>query len=165
MTIPAITYPEVAEACQTLAGEGHKITLRAILARTGGSPNAVLPFWKQWRQEQEEITLAAIEEEISPPVKQAILAECARKVSAVKAHFAKKITDSEQQWHDLQALLTEAEQTRQRLHTEITQMQHQMIEQQTRQRLADQQLTDTEKPERYRNALPGRYAGSGTNFH
>lgn len=109
-----------------------------------GDPNAGLPFWKQWRQEQEDITLAAIDEEISSPVKQAILAECARKVSAVKAYFAKKITDSEQQWHDLQTLLTEAEQTRQQLQTEITQMQHQKIEQQTQQKLADQRLTDTE---------------------
>ena len=42
----SITYAQVAEACQALLGEGQKITLRAIVARSGGSPNAVLQLWK-----------------------------------------------------------------------------------------------------------------------
>lgn len=141
----SITYQQIAEACQALTGEGYKITLRAIVAKIGGSPNSVLQFWRQWQQEQEDITLAAIDEELSAPIKQAILAECARKVSAVKSHFAKKITESKQQWQDMQTLFSEAEQQAQQLQAEITQAQRQIIEQNARQILIDQRLADSEK--------------------
>ena len=106
----SVTYLQVAEACQTLLAEGQKITLRAIVAKVGGSPNIILPFIKQWQAEQDDIALAAIDEELSQSVRQAILAEYARKISQVKTHFAKKIMDSEQQFQDLQAVLTDTEQ-------------------------------------------------------
>ncbi len=141
----SITYPQVAEACQTLLSEGQKITLRAIVAKSGGSPNAVLQFWKQWQREQEDITLAALDEDLSPSVKQAILAECARKVSLIKTHFAKKITESDQQWQDMQALAQEADQQKQQIQSELTETQTRLLEQNARASLHEQQLTEADK--------------------
>ncbi len=145
MAKSSITYSQVAEACQTLLGEGQKITLRAIVSKSGGSPNSVLQFWKQWQREQEDITLAALDEDLSPSVKQAILAECARKVSLIKAHFAKKITESDQQWQDMQALVQEANQQKQQLQSELTETQTRLLEQNARISLHEQQLVEADK--------------------
>lgn len=141
----SITYAQVAEACQALLGEGQKITLRAIVARSGGSPNAVLQLWKQWQKEQEDITLAALDEELSPSVKQVILAECGRKVAAVKTHYAKKITESHQQWQEMQTFLQEAEQQKQQLQNELTETQIKLVEQNARISFHEQQLTEADK--------------------
>lgn len=141
----SITYSQVAEACQTLLGEGQKITLRSIVAKSGGSPNVVLQFWKQWQREQEEITLAALDEDLSPSVKQAILAECARKVSLIKTHFAKKITESDQQWQDIQALMQKADQQKQQLQSELAETQTRLLEQNARISLHEQQLAEADK--------------------
>lgn len=145
MSKSSITYAQVAEACQALLGEGQKITLRAIVARSGGSPNSVLQFWKQWQKEQEDITLAALDEELSLSVKQVILAECGRKVAAVKTHYAKKITESHQQWQEMQALLQEAEQQKQQLQNELTETQTKMVEQNAHINFHKQQLIEMDK--------------------
>ena len=141
----SITYSQVAEACQALLGEGQKITLRAIVARSGGSPNSVLHLWKQWQNEQEDITLAALDEELSPSVKQAILAECGRKVAAVKTYYAKKITESYQQWQEMQMLVQETEQQKQQLQNELTEMQTKLVEQNARINFHEQQFTEANK--------------------
>ncbi len=145
MSKSSITYAQVAEACQALLGEGQKITLRAIIARSGGSPNSVLQFWKQWQKEQEDITLAALDEELSPSVKQVILAECGRKVAAVKTCYAKKITESHQQWQEMQMFLQEAEQQKQQLQNELTDTQTKLVEQNARISLHEQQLAEADK--------------------
>ena len=153
-----VSYPQVAQACQTLLGEGRKITLRAIVDISGGSPNNVLPLWKQWQQEQTDITFAALDEELSPGLKQAILGECARKVSMVKMHFAKELSQSEQQWRDMQALIQEQEQEKQRLQAELSAAYNRLAEQNNRLVMNEQRLTEAEKQlkemtERYQSSL------------
>lgn len=142
MSKNGITYQQVAEACRALLGENQKLTLRAIVAKTGGSPNTVLQFWKQWQREQEDITMAALDEELSHSIKQAILAECARKVSAVKAHYAHKMTEFDQQWRDLQALAQEAESQKQQLENHLHETQTQLMEQKVHLNLYEQRLTE-----------------------
>ncbi len=65
----------MAFTCQSLLKDGQTITARAIMAKTGGSPANILKFWQQWRKEQEDIALAAVDEELSPQIKQAVLAD------------------------------------------------------------------------------------------
>jgi Plasmid replication region DNA-binding N-term len=141
----SVTYLQVAEACQSLLAEGQKITSRALLARCGGSPNELAVHRKKWQAEQDDIALVAIDEELSQPVKQAILAEYARKIAQVKAHFAKKMIDSEQQFQDLQAVLTDTEQHQQIIQTELTEAQNRLIEQNAKQALLEQRWADAEK--------------------
>ncbi len=102
------------------------------------------PFLKQWQAEQDDIALTAIDEDLSQPVKQAILAEYARKISQVKTHFVKKLTDAEQQFQDLQAALTDTEQQKQTIQAELTETQNRLIEQNIRQALYKQRLSDSE---------------------
>jgi hypothetical protein len=141
----SVTYLQVAEACQSLPAEGQKITSRALLAKCGGSPNELAVHRKKWQAEQDDIALVAIDEELSSPVKQVILAEYARKISQVKTHFAKKIMDFEQQFQDLQAVLTDTEQHQQAIQTELTDAQNRLIEQNTKQALLEQRWADAEK--------------------
>ena len=142
MSKNGITYQQVAEACQALLGENQKLTLRAIVAKTGGSPNTVLQHWKQWQREQDDITMTALDEELSPSIRQAVLAECARKVSAIKVHYANKISEAEQQWRDLQALTQEIEQQKQQLESNLYEIQGQLMEQKAHLSLYDQRLAE-----------------------
>lgn len=141
----SVSYTQVAEVCQALLSEDQKITLRAIVARSGGSPNTVLQLWKQWQKEQEDITLAALDEELSPSVKQAILAESGRKLAAIKIHYAKKIAESNQQWLDMQSLLQEAEEQKQQFQNELAEMQIKLVEQNARISFQEQQLIEANK--------------------
>ncbi|MBS0351156.1 MAG: hypothetical protein JSR33_08225 [Proteobacteria bacterium] len=62
-----------------------------------------------WRSEQENIALAAVDEELSSQVKQAILAESARKTTLVKQQLSSKITALEQQLAEMGELLLKTE--------------------------------------------------------
>lgn len=147
----SVTYEQVAQACQTIINEKQKLTLRAIVSITGGSPNNVLKYWKQWRQQHDEIATAAIEEELSSSVKQAMLAECARKTIAIKELFTHKVAETEQQLLDLQKLFEDNEQ-------QLAQANSKIIEQDKQLAVSHQQLIDMEQrvkemEERYRAAI------------
>jgi plasmid replication DNA-binding protein KfrA len=144
MAKTGVTYEQVAYTCQTLLKEGQTITARGILGRTGGSPNGVVKHWQRWRQEQEGIALAAVDEELSPQIKQAILAECARKTALVKQQWTDKVSASEQQLAEIQTLLHQAELDKEKLLSELSQIQVLKTEQDKRQAVADQRLRDAE---------------------
>lgn len=144
MAKTGITYEQVAYACQTLLKEGQTITARGIMAKTGGSPNRIMPLWQQWRVEQEGIALAAVDEELSPQIKQAILAECARKTTQVKQQWTDKISVSEQQLAEMQTFLHQAELEKEKMTINLSQLQAQGIEQEKRQAIADLRLADAE---------------------
>lgn len=146
-----ITYEQVVEACQTLISEKEKLTLRAILSITGGSPNNVLRHWKLWQQQQDEITEAAIEGELSSSVRQAVLLECARKTIAIKELFIKKTAEAERQLADLQKFFDEMEQ-------QLAEANKKIMEQDKQQVISGQQLIDMaqrvkEMEELYRKAI------------
>jgi len=139
-----ITYEQVAFACQSLLKEGQTITARAILAKTGGSPTNILKHWQHWRKEQEDIALAAVDEELSPQIRQAILAESARKIAIVKQQLSGKIATAEQHLIEMQEMLYQADMEKDRLNSELQKAQQQMIEQDKRQAIADQRLLDAQ---------------------
>jgi len=115
-----ISYDQVAQACQSLLDEKQKITVRSILSITGGSPNTVLEFYRQWRQQQDDISMADIEEDLSLQIRQAILAECARKTTSIKEVFTRKVTDAEQQLTEVKKLLANFEQQLEDANSKIT---------------------------------------------
>lgn len=144
MAKTGITYEQVAYACQSLMKEGQTVTTRNILAHTGGSPNGILKHLQLWRREQEEIALAAVDEELSPQIKQAILAECARKTAQVKQQWGDKIAASEQQLVEMQGWLNQAELEKNKLISELSQAQAQIVAQDKCQAITDQRLLDVE---------------------
>jgi|GEM_PF-5211438 len=115
-----VSYDQVAQACQSLLDEKQKITVRSILSITGGSPNTVLEFYRQWRQQQDDISMADIEEDLSLQIRQAILAECARKTTSIKEVFTRKVTDAEQQLTEVKKLLANFEQQLEDANSKIT---------------------------------------------
>lgn len=160
MAKTGVTYEQVTYAYQTLLKEGQSITARGILARTGGSQNGIVKHWQRWRQEQEEIALAAVDEELSPQIKQAILAECARKTAQVKQQWTDKIAASGQQLAEMQALLNQTEMEKEKLVLELNKTQAQITEQDKRQAVTDLRLTDAksrnkELEKSYREVLLG----------
>ncbi len=139
-----ITYEQVAFACQSLLKDGQPITARAIMAKTGGSPANILKFWQQWRKEQEDIALAAVDEELSPQIKQAVLAECARKTALVKNQLADKMLTTEKQLDEMGEMLLQMSLEKDRLTLELNKAQKHIIEQDKRQAIADQRLLDAQ---------------------
>lgn len=137
MAKPGITYEQVAQACQSLLDEKEKITLRAIVSITGGSPNNVLKFWKEWRQQQDDIAMGDIEETLSLQAQQAILAECARKTASIKEVFHHKIAETEQQLSEVRKLFANAEQ-------ELAETHSQIGEQAKKLAVSDQRYADAE---------------------
>ncbi|MBS0351035.1 MAG: DNA-binding protein [Proteobacteria bacterium] len=139
-----VTYEQVALACQSLLKEGQSPTFRPVLARTGGAAAKVSEYLNRWRNEQENIVLAALDEELSPQVKQAILAESARKTTLVKQQLSVKLTAIEQQLAEMGELLLKTDLEKDRLILELQKVQQQIIEQDKRQAVADQRLLDAQ---------------------
>ena len=118
------------------------ITARGILARTGGSPNGIVKHWQRWHQEQEEIALAAVDEESA---QMALWRLRAPKTSRqLKQTWTDKIAASEQQLAEMQTLLNQTEMEKEKLVLELNKTQAQITEQDKRQAVADLRLTDAE---------------------
>src|SRR5262249_6807051 len=114
--------------------------------------------WQQWRQQQADIAMAALEEELSPQIKQAILAEAARKTTQVKQHFAHQIAAANRQWIEIQELLKQSESEKEKLASDLNKANSQIIEQEkqqavTQQRLADAEARNKETERLYRESL------------
>jgi hypothetical protein len=124
--------------------DGQAVTSRAIMAKTGGSPDNILKFRQQWQKEQEDIALAAVDEELSPQIKQAVLAECAHKTALVKSLWADKVATAEKQLAEMGEMLLQMSLEKDRLTLELNKTQQHLIEQDKRQAIADQRLLDAQ---------------------
>ena len=144
MAKTGVAYEQVALACQSLLKEGQTVTVRAVLAKAGGGAAQISKLIQQWRSEQENIALAAVDEELSHQIKQAILAESARKTTLVKQQLSGKITAMEQQLTEMGELLLKTDQEKDRLILELQKVQQQIIEQDKRLAIADQRLLDAQ---------------------
>jgi chromosome segregation ATPase len=144
MAKTGVTYEQVVLACQSLLNEGQSVTVRAVMAKAGGAVSNISKFLQTWRSEQENIALAAVDEELSPQIKQAILAESARKTTLVKQQLSGKITAMEQQLAEIGELLLKTDLEKDRLTQELQKTQQQIIEQDKRLAIADQRLLDAQ---------------------
>jgi chromosome segregation ATPase len=144
MAKTGVTYEQVVLACQSLLNEGQSVTVRAVMAKAGGAVSNISKFLQTWRSQQENIALAAVDEELSPQIKQAILAESARKTTLVKQQLSGKITAMEQQLTEMGELLLKTDLEKDRLTQELQKSQQQIIEQDKRLAIADQRLLDAQ---------------------
>lgn len=142
MAKTGITYTQVADACRTLLRDGQSIKLRSITAITGGSPNKVLQFWQQWQQEQAEATLKELEEDLSNDVKQAIRAECTRKMQVFKLEYENLRQSTAQQIADMQSQLDETHKAKEDLKLSIAAAKNELQEQKKQTALAEQRAGD-----------------------
>jgi chromosome segregation ATPase len=139
-----VTYEQVALTCQSLLKEGQTVTVRAVLAKVGGGAAQISKLIQQWRSEQENIAMAAVDEELSQQIKQAILAESARKTTLVKQQLSGKINAMEQQLAEMGDMLLKADQEKDQLTVELQKVQQQSLEQDKRLAVADQRLLDAQ---------------------
>ncbi len=144
MAKTGVSFEQVALACQSLLKEGQTVTVRAVMAKTGGAPGNISKFLQTWRSEQENIALATVDEELSSQIKQAILAESARKTTLVKQQLSGKINAMEQQLAEMGELLLKSELEKDGLTLELQKMQQHTIELDKRLAIADQRLLDAQ---------------------
>jgi chromosome segregation ATPase len=144
MARTGITYEQVVTACESLLSEGKTPTTLAILGITGGSPNNVLKHFQHWREERQETALESIDQALSIQVKQAILAECAQKVVAVKQHLNDEIAASKKQCEEMQGFLAKHESQQEAIKAEVGDLKQQLIERDKQIAISKQQVVDGE---------------------
>src|SRR5262245_28041787 len=88
--------------------QGSEPTIKIVTEKLdGGSPNLVLQYIRHCRKKYE--LAHAVYEDLSSELRQAILAECARKLKSVSETHQKHIAERESQINELQALLGNTE--------------------------------------------------------
>lgn len=102
-----VTYRQVEEVCDLLAAENRRITVRAILAETGGSSSTVLKHFQHWQQRQ--AAKGKDLEGYSDPFRKALATEIARHVAAARHQDKDLIADLRRQVDEAAGLLAEAE--------------------------------------------------------
>jgi hypothetical protein len=114
-------YKDVVETCHRLIKEGITPSIPSVRAALGGgSPNKILAYLRQW---QKEYALSvSVEEDLSPEFKQAVLAECGRKLAAVRDRLQSQLDARENQVNTVQALLAASEAQVSKLTAELLQV-------------------------------------------
>jgi len=90
-----VTYDVFCQAIQKMQGRGEEISVRTVLSHTGGSFPKISDFLKRWRQEQAHAQ--TIDHELSPNLKQAMLAEIGKAVTATKNLLEKQVAQAGEQ--------------------------------------------------------------------
>lgn len=139
---PGVTYEQTAAVCDDLLKNGQKITLRDIMARTGGSPNHISKHWHTWQTAQESIALKHLEEDFSPEIKHAIRAEFARKMQALRAEYDNLKQITEQQLADLRRVLEDALAKKEALKLDIGVVSSELRDEERKTAIAEQRFAD-----------------------
>lgn len=103
-----LQYKHIAEICRNLSNTGKKPTARNIREILGyGSLSTILEHLHQWQKES--ALSVTVDEDLSPDIKQAILAECGRKLSAIREMLQSKIDERDTQLNETKEILKETE--------------------------------------------------------
>jgi chromosome segregation ATPase len=112
---------KIAQICNALIEAGREPTIKAVTDKLGGgSPNLVLKYIQAWRKEHE--LASNVEDDLSPEFRQAVLAECARKLASMRMGLQEQIKERDSQLNELQGLLENAETQVEELNNELAQM-------------------------------------------
>lgn len=95
-----ITYDQFCQTVQKMQAEGEKISNRTILSHLGGSFGTVAAYLKRWRQEQ-AYALAMTDRELSPNLRQAILAEIGGAITETKNQYQTQLTQANEQLDEI----------------------------------------------------------------
>lgn len=106
-TATPITYEQVCDAASKLEAEGEKVTIKKVKALLGGNTSRLVAFVKRWRENKQLASEA--DNDLSAPLRQAILAEFARISQKTSVQYEAIIQAEKQNALELSELLIEAE--------------------------------------------------------
>lgn len=107
--VKGVSFEEVAAVCSKLASENRKISIRTVHSELNGSPSfkTVSDYVERWREQQREMN--AHNSIISEHLRNAIVAEIGRNVTAVRAESEEIVKESKEKMAEVMAFLAEAE--------------------------------------------------------
>src|ERR1700688_3468484 len=114
-----ITYDTFCQAVQNMQGQGEKISVRTILSHTGGSFVKIADFLKRWRAEQAHAQ-AQVDRELSPNLRQAILAEIGKAVTETKISYETQLNQTNDQLEEAHEALAKQENMLEEYEQQIT---------------------------------------------
>jgi len=101
------TYEAFKTAANQLENEGERISVRSVRAKIGGSNSKLMECLRQWKSEKQLVD--EIDEFISEPFRQALLAERGRAVKQTRERLEKQLTDEKNSTQETLILLVETE--------------------------------------------------------
>lgn len=104
-----VTYDVFCQAIQKMLERGEEISVRTVLSHTGGSFAKIAVFLKRWRQEQAHVQTT--DHELSPNLKQAILAEIGKAVTTARTLLEKQVAQMGEQLDEAIEALAKQEKT------------------------------------------------------
>lgn len=105
-----VTYDIFCQTIQNMQVQGEKISIRTILSHTGGSFAKIADFLKRWRTEQAHAQ-SQVDRELSPNLRQAILAEIGKAAADTKALFEGQLSQANDQLEEAHEALAKQEKT------------------------------------------------------
>lgn len=102
-----LTYQTVSDACQALLAAGERPTVRKLCERLGGSFSTLSGFLQQWQEQQALANKADLD--ISPGLRQAILAEFHRLTQTIGKTLTEQIESKNGSLQEAQSLLAQQE--------------------------------------------------------
>ena len=120
-----ITYDIFCQTVQNMQSQAEKISVRTILSHTGGSFSKIAEFLKQWRAEQAHAE-TQIDRELSPNLRQAILAEIGKVVAETKDTYEKQLNQTNEQLEEANEALAKQETLLEEREQQITQLNQQL---------------------------------------
>ena len=90
-----VTYETVARACEAIAAEGKRASVRAIIAHLGGgSPNVVLDYQRAWKAGRPVVKSADVN--VDPRISQLIAEQVAQAAASARADIEAQLIEAEQ---------------------------------------------------------------------
>lgn len=120
-----VTYDIFCQAVQAMQDQGEKISVRTILSHTGGSFSKIAEFLKRWRGEQAHVE-SQIDRELSPNLRQAILAEIGKAVTETKNTHEKQLSQTNEQLEEANEVLVKQENLLEEQEQQIIQLNQQI---------------------------------------
>jgi len=136
MKTEQVTYDKFLQIVEQMRKNSEKLTVRNVLAQTGGSFGKVSEFLKRFEQEQAHLSLVS-QTDISDALRQAILSEIGRFVAEAKSALEKQVVQLTAHLDEANAQLTEQEKTVCSLKEEATALKDKLM-------LAEQSISDLE---------------------
>lgn len=102
-----VTYANFIKAANELKEEGQQPSVRLVRLKIGGSNSTLLEYLRRWHSDT--ALAASVDQQISDPLKDALLAEFGRVTQSLREKFQAEINQERQQNKEICELLAEAE--------------------------------------------------------
>lgn len=109
MKTEQVTYDKFLQTVEQMRKNNEKLTVRNVLAQTGGSFGKISEFLKRFEQEQAHLSLVS-QTDISDHLRQTILSEIGRFVAEAKSALEQQVVQLNAHLNEANAQLTKQEQ-------------------------------------------------------